>query len=36
MITLSYKKSSNRVNLHVENQIESKLDFQSLLEKYLD
>ena len=41
MITLSYKKSGNRVNLHVETymlkiQKESKLDFQSLLEKYLD
>ena len=34
MITLSYKKSGNRVNLKIQK--ESKLDFQSLLEKYLD
>ena len=35
MIKLIYKKSGKRINLHVEIQIESKIDFQSLLEKYL-
>ena len=36
MVTLSYEKSGNRVSLHVENPLESKLDFQNLLAKYLD
>ena len=36
LISLSYKKSGNRVNLHVENPNRVQIRFSKSLEKYLD